>query len=166
MSPRDCGKCPRQSRINGRLAYERNGEWVYGYLFVTRKGKYNIKWYDNHFGSCKTSEVIPETVSQFIGWFDGHKTKIFENDIVEFIHSNSSSRYLIWWQREGNSLEAIPLDGIEFNGADYWNGNYPNFEYSTFCLMMLDPYGDFRDIKVIGNIHDNPELLEDVKCIG
>ena len=26
--------------------------------------------------------------------------------------------------------------------------------------MMQDPYGDFREIKVVGNIVDNPELLE------
>ena len=26
--------------------------------------------------------------------------------------------------------------------------------------MMQDPYGDFKEIKVVGNIVDNPELLE------
>ena len=26
--------------------------------------------------------------------------------------------------------------------------------------MMQDPYGDFKEIKVVGNIIDNPELLE------
>lgn len=140
-----------------------NDEWVYGYLFVTRKGKYNIKWYDEHFGSSKTSEVVPETVGQFTGWVDNHNQKIFENDIVEFVCCNTSDRYLIWWQRESSMMTAVPLDGIEFNGHDYWNGRYAQFQYETFCLMMFDPYGDFRDIKVIGNIHDNPG---DVKCIG
>ena len=55
--------------------------------------------------------------------------------------------------------DAVPLDGIDFNGHDYWNGNYPNFHYETFCAMMQDPWGDFSDIKVIGNIFDNPELM-------
>lgn len=32
--------------------------------------------------------------------------------------------------------------------------------YWTFCLMMQDPYGDFKEIKIVGNIVDNPELLE------
>ena len=38
-----------------------------------------------------------------------------------------------------NMMDAIPLDGIEFNGYDYWNSKYPNFTYFDFCLMMQDP---------------------------
>lgn len=57
--------------------------------------------------------------------------------------------------------DAVHLDGIDFNGHDYWNGNYPNFHYETFCAMMQDPWGDFSDIKVIGNIFDNPELINE-----
>ena len=34
------------------------------------------------------------------------------------------------------------------------------FRYETFCVMMQDPWGDFSDVKVIGNIIDNPELIE------
>lgn len=105
--------------------------------------------------------VDPETVCQYTGWRDNHKQMIFENDIVEFVSGTSLHRYLIWWQREGSMLTAVPLDGIAFNGSDYWNGKFPQFDYSTFCFMMLDPYGDFRDIRVVGNIHDNPELLEE-----
>ena len=29
------------------------------------------------------------------------------------------------------------------------------------ALMMQDPWGDFKEIKVIGNIYDNLELLEE-----
>ena len=39
------------------------------------------------------------------------------------------------------------------------NGKYPEANYSTFCLMMQDLWGDFKEIKVIGNIIDNPELV-------
>ena len=60
-----------------------------------------------------------------------------------------------------NMMDAIPLDGIEFNGYDYWNSKYPNFTYFDFYLMMQDPCGDFKEIKVIGNIYDNLELLEE-----
>lgn len=135
-------------------------EWVYGsYLpkskmICTEITYHNSTEYIDLF-------VDPETLCEFTGWYDQHKTKIFENDVVEFVSGTSLHRYLIWWQREGNMLTAVPLDGITFNGSDYWNGKFPKFDYSTFCLMMLDPYGDFRDIRVIGNIHDNPELLEE-----
>ena len=40
-----------------------------------------------------------------------------------------------------------------------WKEKYPKASYSTFCLMMQDPWGDFKEIKVTGNIIDNPELV-------
>lgn len=108
--------------------------------------------------------VDPETVSQSLEMRDRHKVSVFENDIVEFIGA-STHRYLIWWNRECSMMTAVPLDGIYFNGQDYGNAKY-DFDYSTFCLMMQDPWGDFRDIKVIGNKFDNPELLEGVTQYG
>ena len=62
-----------------------------------------------------------------------------------------------------NEMNAVPLDGIMFDGFDYWNTKYPKFTYSDFCCMLQDPYGDFKEIKVVGNIVDNPELLEENK---
>lgn len=104
-------------------------------------------------------EVDPNTVCQCIGWYDSHKTPIFEKDIVEFVGA-STHRDLIWWCNEMSEMTAIPLEGIEFNGYDYWNGNYPKYTYSDFCFMMQDHWGDFKEIKVVGNVVDNPELLE------
>ena len=106
-------------------------------------------------------EIDPETLSETTGWNDRHKTRIFENDIVELVSSpKHSNKYLIWWNKEMSLIDAVPLDNISFNGNDYFNGHYPNFHYETFCVMMQDPWGDFSDVKVIGNIIDNPELIE------
>ena len=105
-------------------------------------------------------EIDPETLCKTIEWNDRHKTRIFENDIVEFVSSpKHSNKYLIWWNREMSLVNAVPLDDISFNGNDYWNGRYSNFHYETFCAMLQDPWGDFSDVKVIGNIIDNPELV-------
>lgn len=149
------------------------GEWVYGY-YVSKTDplvgcaypyilcqEYNsstglldsfITWY----------RVDPNTVCRCTGWHDSNKTPIFEKDIIEFV-GPGTHRDLIWWCNEMSMMTAIPLDGIKFNGYDYWNGNYPKYTYADFCFMMQDPYGDFREIKVVGNIVDNPELLEVTK---
>ena len=112
----------------------------------------------------KLYEIDPNTLCVFTGMTDRNKTKIWENDIVEIVSSpKSSHRYLIWWNKEMSCMDAIPLKGIDFNGHDYWNGNYPNFHYETFCTMIQDPWGDFQDIKVIGNIFDNSELIQKEK---
>ena len=68
--------------------------------------------------------------------------------IVEIVsYPKRSYKYLIWWNREMSMTEAISLDGINFNGTDYWN-NKEHRDYETFCLMMQDPWGDFKEIKI------------------
>ena len=143
-----------------------NGEWIEGYYFED---------YGNHtiisnipdedptsFTKYPIYRVDPTTLSQFTGWKDSHGNKIFENDIVEIVSTSKTSyKYLIWWNREMSMMEAVLLDGISCNGTDYYNHTNKSRDYETFCLMLQDPWGDFKDIKVIGNIFDNPELVED-----
>lgn len=152
-----------------------SNKWVYGYyVCVPNERNHNTLhliisqdcfcYSYNEFLRTNIYEVEPNTVCQCIGWKDSNNTLIFENDIVGF-GSPGSYRHkeLVWFCKEMNMLTSVPLDGIEFNGYDYWNSKYPNVEYSTLCLMLKDPYGDFSEIKVLGNIIDNPELLEDEK---
>lgn len=150
-------------------------KWVYGYYVCISNERNN---YPAHliisqdcdyqgfgkFGKMNVHEIDSNTLCQCIGWRDSNKIPIFENDIVGFGRTGSY-RYkeLVWYCKEMNMLTSVPLDGIRFNGCDYWNGKYPNVEYSTLCLMLQDPYGDFSEIKVLGNIIDNPELLVDEK---
>ena len=150
-------------------------KWVYGYYFCTPNERndnmvnliisQDCTYRDyGKFRWAGVYEVDPNTVCQCIGWKDSNNTPIFENDIVGFGKPNSyRHKELVWFCKEMNMLTSVPLDGIEFNGYDYWNSKYPNVEYSTLCLMLQDPYGDFSEIKVLGNIIDNPELLEDEK---
>lgn len=135
-----------------------NGKWMEGYYFYNP----NI---DRHFIHTWLSgglvEIDPTTLSQYTGWVDNHGNRIFENDIVEIVSSpKSSHKYLIWWCREMSMTEAISLDGINFNGTDYWNDKEYR-DYETFCLMLQDPWGDFSDIKVIGNLFDNYDVIKE-----
>ena len=147
--------------------------WVYGYyVCVSDERNHNILhliisqdcscYSYNEFLRTNIYEVDPNTVCQCIGWKDSNNTLIFENDIVGFGSPDSyRHKELVWFCKEMNMLTSIPLDGIEFNGYDYYNSKYPNVEYSTLCLMLQDSYGDFSEIKVLGNIIDNPELLKE-----
>lgn len=150
-----------------------NNKWVYGVpvpieINCAKTGRiemvkcHSYDELDYYHLLSEDEEVIPSTISQSTGFKDSNGKEIFEGDIIEFDGSNSH-RDLIWWSKEMNMMDAIPLDGIEFNGYDCWNGKYPKFTYSDFCLMMQDPWGDFKEINVIGNIYDNLELLEEQK---
>lgn len=112
-----------------------DGPWYEGYL------KYDGEDYqilDAEYGSCART-VLPETVGQFTGLTDKNGKKIFEGDIVKglFVFGEISSVVIF---KYGSF-------GIEWNIDE---------------IKVLDPFLGLRNIEceVIGNIHDNPELLK------
>ena len=147
-----------------------NGEWVQGYYYKqthfygTESERYYIITSTetlDYGQAIDYFEVDSNTICLSANHYDRHGNLIFENDIVGFGRSDLyRHKELVWYCKEMGMLTSVPLDGIEFNGYDYWNSKYPHVEYSTLCLMLQDPYGDFSDIRVLGNIIDNPELLE------
>lgn len=132
-----------------------NNEWVQGYLFKTGE-RYKILPTD--FVSPALS-VQEDTICQCTGMTDNDYKLIFTNDIIEFQRKKNDKnpdRYLLWWNKEMSAMTAIDANKCEYNGYDYIGFDI----YSDFPLMVQDPYGDFYDIKVIGNVIDNPELVK------
>lgn len=130
-----------------------NGEWVEGYY--ARKGvdKDTFKHFIcvmtfNVNGNTYSSmfyltdiEVIPETVGQYTGMTDKNGTKIFAGDII------STSSKLIG-AVEWNDTFAKYI--VCYNQI---SGNWFDFEGEDCFSVALD-------CVIIGNIHDNPELLK------
>ncbi len=79
-------------------------------------------------------EIIPETLGQCTGVKDKNVQLIFEGDIVRYTHKD---------------------DGTENTAAVYFS----NYEWKLSNTML--PFSIFANtiIEIIGNIHDNPELL-------
>lgn len=82
-------------------------------------------------------EVIPETVGQFTGFTDKSGTKIFEGDIVRY----------------GDTIHEVVFE--QRNGTAYFG-----LVYSESETLPFGHYQDLRQIEVIGNIYDTPELLK------
>ncbi len=131
-----------------------NGEWVEGeniLIVKTENGKrayiaqtgtqtaiFESEEHSDVFVATPAfSRVIPETVGQYTGLTDKNGKKIFEGDIVK-----------------GN--EEIFTEDIIFTVV-----------FDEYCrYMIVSSYGHYllarnhKDVEVIGNIHDNPELLK------
>lgn len=127
-----------------------NGEWTYGYLFVCWDRCY-ILWGMSGDNPIK-EEVVPETVGQYTGLTDKNGKKIFEGDIVKLTDKSF-----------GYKWKAV----VEFgnpNGNYTWGwqlkpiGKAKNVNTDILCWVEMEETGAFCE--VIGNIHDNPELLE------
>jgi uncharacterized phage protein (TIGR01671 family) len=115
-----------------------NGEWVEGGIYHNSEDEIVFIIKDTGLGYHEFIEVIPETVGQFTGLYDNDKngTKIFEGDIVK------GKDYL--------------EEGLEVYGCiDHRNGSFVIVGDFITYYRWLD-----YEVEVIGNIHDNPELLE------
>ena len=82
----------------------------------------------------------PETVGQFTGLLDKNGKEIYEGDII--IEKLRRSR------KDGERL-VICFDDFE------WQGKNANGSTTSLSLLV-----EYHTIEVIGNIHDNPELME------
>lgn len=88
---------------------------------------------------ARSYQVAPETVGQYTGLKDKNGTKIFEGDIAK-----GNSEYFAYSHPHG----IIVYDSGEFLIA---------FDKALEDVENLGAWAN--DIEVIGNIYDNPELL-------
>ena len=131
-----------------------NGEWIIGNLVVTEDAEEGweaiiIPTFDSNMftkGGAKGdlgfenwNRVDENTICQYTGLTDKNGKKIWENDVVN-----------------------CPLE--ECCGKVIWNENEALFAFTVLCEdgMFEEEYlYDFENyIEVIGNVFDNPELLE------
>ena len=130
------------------------GEWVEGSLILVKEyccilqneeknHPLDYPYLDSDVGTIDgfATPVIPETVGQYTGLTDKNGKKIFEGDILRFDYI-------------GNNLGVNGVSVCEFENGKFgvkW-GYHKEF-------VCLDGFAN-TTLEVIGNIHDNPELLE------
>lgn len=77
-----------------------------------------------------------ETVGQFTGFLDAENHEIYEDDFIQSKKQPERILHVMWLNGRWTTFD---------------NGNK---EFPLFLLLQVSP------LKVIGNVHDNPELLE------
>ena len=117
--------------------------WFYGCLLIdeTQKSFYIV---DNMTGIAV--EVEKETIGQYTGLHDKNGKEIYEGDIVKFLNKYSDDE-------PRSKSKVYTFDGTPFC-IDVETGEY---DVITLAWAMKQ---NIEDVEIIGNIHDNPELLE------
>ena len=131
-----------------------NGKWVEGYYCKINETTYCVEEdykrfpvSTHHYILVETMtdwglpnrflqyEIDPDTICQYAGLTDKNGKKIWENDIVEI--PSEDGYFKCEWE-EDTARYVFNGDGLTVDFDNYWN----------------------YEVEVIGNIFDNPELLE------
>jgi len=125
-------------------------EWVYGSLLESSDGRKAIVVKNKGFIQKQSSawlidapcyDIIPESVGQFTGKLDSHKIKIFVGDIVSM----------------DNDFEDPEISEVKYaQGGFIVEADFGDYDMTTigWAIELM------TEVKVIGNIHDNPELIK------
>jgi len=114
-----------------------NGELVEGYVWISITGSCSSCYITITNGDMY--KVDPETVGQYTGCDDKDGTKIFEGDILA---EESYWKIRVEYYK---GMKVLDLDSVRYNNK---------------ILNSHIEYFNLSDWKIIGNVHDNPELLK------
>ena len=111
-----------------------NGGWIYGSP-IFQDGYVLIRFWNSEEFKFEEHLVAPESVSEYTGLTDKNGTKIFEGDI---------------------------LKGMGGLHRVYFDISLACFEWAKINGNWHESFSGFADeYEIIGNIHDNPELLKE-----
>lgn len=159
-----------------------SGEWVEGGYYVEKVGDYITAAFIVENLTNEVTEahrVLPKTIGQYTGLCDKNGKRIFEGDILKARHEWHN-----WNHNFGNDEKDFLEQKIRNAYGKYidktledvcgWQYHY----FRNYAVEYYTPRGGFRvrnggqfhdltrnyilnrNIEVIGNIHDNPELLK------
>ena len=130
--------------------------WAEGFYAVFGTGHF-IGAYDNESGTVVWVEVIPETVGQFTGIYDSTEWEgLTPEEQQAFLHLPDG------WENipeAWGGKQIFEGDILEWDARE-WGCEHREVAEWDYSLLDARKHDWHEWCKVIGNVHDNPELLE------
>ena len=143
----------REIKFRGKRIY--NGEWVYGFLIGNidpTKGhtEYRSWFIHNGVSISEAIQVDPPTVEQLATTCE--QLEIYRGDILKSLHFNDGHKdhflyHVVEWS---DKYMCWTAKNVKNNSPD------PNINGNTQLWVYLKN----TQFEIVGNVHDNPELLK------
>lgn len=134
-----------------------NGEWIEGYYTLERPSTFGGSVIENSKGDFR---VDPDTIGQFTGLVDKNGVKMFEGDIMR----SDEYPYSFDDEKDNYYAEVCYFDNCpQFGTVTHKN---PLSKVRGISDGVGEGFEDNEQgeiFEVIGNIHDNPNLIAEVK---
>ena len=145
--------------IKFRGISKNNNRWVYGFVSIDKNSAKmeGFPHYISRASGYLPVEVVPKSVGQYTGLKDKNGVEIYEGDIDQA--ENGDKNVIVFLLKAGTYC-VMPMD-IYLNN-DYQNEAFSQeFMYGFGYDLFFDNLTPGKYLNVIGNIYENPELLEE-----